>query len=58
MQWGQTGDVPVPGDYDGDGKTDFAVWRPGTGEWFVIDSSTGKPRPAAQQWGDVGDIPV
>ena len=58
QQWGQAGDIPVPGDYDGDRRTDFAVWRPATGEWFVIDSSTGQPRPAAQQWGQAGDIPV
>ena len=58
QQWGQAGDIPVPGDYDGDGRTDFAVWRPATGEWFVIDSSTGQPRPAAQQWGQAGDVPV
>ena len=28
--WGQTGDVPAPGDYDGDGRNDFVVQR-GTG---------------------------
>ena len=28
-------------DYDGDGKTDLAVWRPTTGQWVIRNSSGG-----------------
>jgi len=46
----------VPGDYDGDGKTDFAVWRPNGGNWFIIPSSTGFAY--IHQWGLSGDTPM
>ena len=34
-------DVPVPGDYDGVGHTEQAVFRPSTGEWFVLGPNGG-----------------
>ena len=51
-----SGDVPVPGDFDGDGKTDLAVFRPATGIWYIVNSSTGAA--AFYQWGLSGDIPI
>ncbi|MGI8961076.1 MAG: protease pro-enzyme activation domain-containing protein [Bryobacteraceae bacterium] len=50
--------VRVFGDFDGDGKTDFAVWKPSTGDWFVIPSgSPGNPM-VQPTWGVSSDVPV
>jgi hypothetical protein len=39
VQWGLAGDVPVTGDFDGDGLNDLTVWRPTSGTWFIKPSA-------------------
>jgi hypothetical protein len=53
---GSAGDIPTPGDFDGDGTTDYAVYRNSNGFWWISRSSDGQA--AAVQFGLPGDKPV
>ena len=49
VSWGNSASIPVPGDYDGDGDTDPAVYNDGT--WYIKDQFV-------DTWGDSSSIPV
>ncbi|MBV9959766.1 MAG: VCBS repeat-containing protein, partial [Acidobacteria bacterium] len=55
VSWGGSTDKPAPGDYNGDGRLDLAIWHPSDGNWWVYYSPTSY---TVQQWGTTGDQPV
>jgi hypothetical protein len=48
----------VVNDYDKDGKTDIAFFRPSNGNWFFLRSSSGFNQFNAFPFGQNGDIPI
>jgi hypothetical protein len=51
--FGQNGDIPAPGDYDGDGKMDAAIFR--NGVWYIAGTQSGTQ---IIGFGVAGDRPI
>ncbi len=57
FSWGITGtDLNVQNDYDGDGKTEYAVWRNTDGMFYVFNHVNGAI--TSVHWGAPNDFPV
>src|SRR5439155_25199448 len=50
--------VATLGDFDGDGKDDPTIYRPSTGLWASLKSSTNYTTSTTVSWGLSTDVPV
>ena len=55
QQFGENGDIPLPGNYDGSVYTDIAVFRPSNATWYIQNPVTHVA--VHYQFGNTGDIP-
>ncbi len=56
FRFGEAGDVPVVGDWDGDGIDTVGVFRGGV--WMLRNSNSAGPVDVEFRFGEVGDVPV
>jgi hypothetical protein len=58
--FGQTGDLPIVGDWTNSGTTKIGIFRPSTGTWYLDTNGNGRIDAGDRQFtfGQAGDIPI
>ena len=59
--FGEAGDLPVIGDWDGTGRSQIGIFRPDTGEWLLDLNGNGKWDDGIDlhlSYGQPGDVPI
>jgi hypothetical protein len=60
LNFGLPGDLPVAGDWDGDGRDSVGVFRPSNAMWYLTNERSGQPGVTGGilNFGLPGDLPV
>jgi hypothetical protein len=58
FSFGNTADVPLFGDWDGDGDRTAAVFRPATATWYLTNEDDASDPPRQVRFGSPGDVPL
>jgi hypothetical protein len=58
VNFGAAGDLPLSGDWNSDGVSGVAVFRPATGQVFLNDFNTTNGQTGLFNFGQAGDLPV
>jgi hypothetical protein len=58
IPFGQSGDLPLTGDWDGNGDDTIGVFRPSNSTFYLRNSNTPGPADIIVQFGQSGDLPV
>jgi len=62
FSFGNVGDIPVSGDWNGDGARTIGLFRPSTGQWFLTNDPNFRNTPGSAltviSFGSPGDIPT